>query len=346
MTSVDVSTIWHTRCAAPTPVGIAARLGYLDESFREAGVTLKSVVDSPDSAVRQSHFDHTLDWSFRHGGNVPAIRARSEGRRTRLIGVTWTDEFQAILTLPETGVRTILDLEGRRFGLPRRPPGIVDFMRASALKGLQSALSLEGLRIEDVEIVDIPADSVLPGQDGPALFGLTRRQAYGEEIAALIRGDVEAIYVKGTAGIAVANLIGAIEVVEIGFHPDPMIRINAGSPRVLTVDERLADERPDLVARLLDTIFAASAWARTHPDEVRRLVAVETGASEEQVLAAHGPNLHRRLGLGLEPELVAAVGHFKDFLRDFGFIAADFDVAQWIDRRPLDRFDALESERG
>ena len=340
MTSNAISEIWYTRCPVPTPVGLAAQLGYLGENFRKDGVTLKSIIDSPDRSIRQSHFNHTLDWSFRHGGNVPPIRARSEGRKTRLIGITWTDEFQAIITLQDTGIKTTKDLKGRRFGIARRPEGIVDFMRATALKGLLSALSLEGMALDDVEIVDIALpDSVLSTQEGPSLFGLKRRQAYGEEVAALIRGDVDAIYVKGTAGINVANLIGAVEVAEFGFHPDPKIRINSGSPRVLTVDELLADERPDLVARLLGSIFKASAWAEAHPDETRRFVAREAGATEEQVLAANGPDIHKHLGLGLQPELVDAISHYKDFLRDFGFLAADFDIADWVDRRHIDAFD-------
>jgi ABC-type nitrate/sulfonate/bicarbonate transport system substrate-binding protein len=213
-------------------------------------------------------------------------------------------------------------------------------MRATALKGLVSALSLEGLAVEDVEIAEILLDdSVLASQEGPSLFGLKRRHAFGEEAAALIRGEVDAIFVKGAAGIAVANLIGAIQVAEFGFHPDPKIRINSGSPRVLTVDEKLARERPDLVARLIETILAASRWAGAHPEETRRFAAGESDASEEQVLAANGPDLHRHLGLGLEPELVGAISHYKDFLRDNGFLAGDFDVEEWVDRRPFDLVD-------
>jgi len=337
MTSNAISEIWYTRCPVPTPVGLAAQLGYLEDGFRSEGVTLKSIIDSPDRNIRQSHFNHTLDWSFRHGGNVPPIRARSEGRRTRLVGITWTDEFQAIITLPGTGIKTTRDLKGRRFGIARRPEGIVDFMRATALKGLISALSLEGLSISDVEIIEIAlTDSVLASQEGPSLFGLKRRQAYGEEIAALLRGEVDAIYVKGTAGINVANLIGAVQVAEFGFHPDPKIRINSGSPRVLTVDELLAEERPDLVRKLIEAIFKASAWAEAHPEETRRFVARESGATEEQVLAANGPDIHRHLGLGLEPDLVDAVEHYKNFLRDFGFLAGDFDIGEWVDRRHID----------
>lgn len=340
--TTPLSEIWYTRCPVPTPVGLAAQLGYLEQTFADVGVALKSIIDSPDRAIRQSHFNHTLEWSFRHGGNVPPIRARSEGRNTRLVGITWTDEFQAVITLPHTGIRSVKDLVGRRFGVPRRPEGIVDFMAATALKGLVSALSLEGLKSDDVQLVDIDIkDSVLASQEGPSLFGLKRRQSFGEEVAALLRGDVDAIFVKGTAGVSVANLIGAVQVVEFGFHPDPKIRINSGSPRVLTVDARLADERPDLVERLIAVIRKASNWAEQHPEETRRFIAREAGASEEQVLAANGADVHRHLGIGLDAELVVAVGHYKDFLHEWGFLENDFDIAKWVDAR----FAGATSER-
>lgn len=335
-----ISEIWYTRCPVPTPVGLAVQLGLLEEAFAKEGVRLNSIIDSKDRAIRSSHFDHHLSYSFRHGGNVPPIRARSEGNPTRLVGITWTDELQAIITLPESGIKTSKDLVGRRFGIARRPAGIVDFMAATALKGLVSALSLEGLTHKQVEIVDIPlTESLLDGREGPQLYGLRNRQAYGAEVAALLRGEVDAIYVKGTGGIAVANLIAAHTVVEFGFHSDPKIRINSGSPRVLTVDERLAEDRPDLVARLIETLHRASDWAEAHPDDVRRFVAREVGASEEVVAAANGPDLHKHLGLGLEPELVDAIGHYKDFLYEWGFLERDFDINAWVDRRPWDGID-------
>lgn len=340
MTEQTALDIWYTRCPVPTPLGLAAQLGWLEETFQHQGVTLKSIVDSPDQKVRESHFDHHLSWSFRQGGNVPPIRARSEGRATRLVGITWTDEFQALITLPATGIRTTRDLVGRRFGIASRPAGIVDFHRATALKGLVSALSLDGLTKDQVEIVDIPvAESVVEGVGDPARFGLKRRLPYSHEIAALVRGEVDAIYVKGTQGITVANLFAAVPVAEFGFHPDPKIRINSGSPRVLTVDDRLAEERPDLVVALIETIRRAGSWAEAHPDDVRRFVGREVGASEETVLAANGPDLHRHLGIGLDPVLIDAVEHYKNFLRDEGFLAGDFSIADWVDERPYRSLD-------
>ena len=70
-----LSKIWYTRCSVPTPVGLAVQLGFLQEAFAKQGVTLESLRDDPDPAIRNSHFDHHLAYSFRHGGNVPPIRA-------------------------------------------------------------------------------------------------------------------------------------------------------------------------------------------------------------------------------------------------------------------------------
>jgi len=335
MSRTELSEIWYTRCPVATPLGLADRLGYLEEDFARVGIAIRSVIDSPDRDIRRSHFEHTLDFSFRHGGNVPPIRARSEGRKTRLVGITWTDEFQSIVTRADSGIHSAADLRGRRIGIPRRPAGIVDFLAASALKGAVSALELGGLTIDDVELVDVVvSEDVLDRGANASTFGLDRRVQFGPELTALARGEVDAIYVKGPVGLAGANLIGAREVVDLGWHPDPAIRINTGVPRLLTVDERLAEERPDLVVLLLSSIRRASEWARSNPDEVRRIVARESLATEEQVLAAHGPDLHLHLDVSLDPDLLAAVSGFKDFLFTHGFLAEDFDVATWADHRP------------
>ena len=336
MTSPAIDTLWYTRCPVPTPLGIADQLGWLSGAFAEKGIAIRSIADNPDPSIRISHFDHRLAFSFRQGGNVPPIWARSNGTGTRLVGISWTDEFQAIITLPQRGFSGLKDLSGKRFGAPKHTGGIVDFQRATAFKGLVSALSLEGLSVKDVEIVDVAAEtpSILTGSGTPDLFGLKRRLPYSAELAALIRGDVDAVFVKGTQGISIANLFGAQTLAEFGFHSDPKVRVNSGSPRILTVDERFAAERPDLVATLIATIKRVGHWAETHPDDVRRYIAREAGASEEQVLAANGPDLHHYLGIGLQPDHVDAVRHYKDFLLEWGFITADFDIGNWIDRAP------------
>ena len=61
----------------------------------------------------------------------------------------------------------------------------------------------------------------------------------------------------------------------------------------------------------------------------------EIGVSEEAVLAANGPDVHRNLRLDLDPAELDALSHFKDFLLEWKFIPADFDVQDWADPRAL-----------
>jgi ABC-type nitrate/sulfonate/bicarbonate transport system substrate-binding protein len=337
MSKATPQTLWYTRCPAPTPLSIAAQLGWVDAAFAPLGITISSIRDSKDPGVRQSHFDHRLDWSYRQGGNIPPIWARSNGRQTRLVGLTTTDEFQAIITLPESGITTVKDLAGRRLGVPRRPAETIDFQRATSLKGIVSALSLDGLATSAVDLVYLDNhDAALQEPNHASFLGLKRRLPYGDEIRALHRGEIDAFFVKGAEGVVTANLIGAHVVAEFGFHADPKIRVNNGTPRPLTVDATFADERPDLVAQLILAVDRASQWAAEHPAETVRFIAREIGVSEDAVWSANGPEVHRHLTLTLEDDQIAAIAHFKDFLRDWGFIENDFDVSSWIDHRPLE----------
>jgi ABC-type nitrate/sulfonate/bicarbonate transport system substrate-binding protein len=337
MTDHPNQTLWYTRCPVPSPLGLAARLGWVDDAFAADGFTVSAILDSRDGAVRESHFDHHLAWSFRQGGNIPAIWARSNGRSTRLVGLTWTDEFQAIITLPASGIRRAQDLIGRRFGIPRRTNDSIDFHRATALKGMVSGLAAADIAPDAVEIVPIDiAEKVLARPGDPALAGLRRRHPYWHELSALLRGEVDAIFVKGAEGITVTNLAAAVVVTEFGRHPDPAIRINNGTPRTLTIDGWLAEERPDLAARLVRLVARAGAWAAEHPEETLSFVAREILTSEEAVLASNGADVHQQLGIGLDPAHIAAIDHFKRFLIDWNILQHDFDADAWVDRRPLE----------
>ncbi|WP_321917374.1 ABC transporter substrate-binding protein [Burkholderia cepacia] len=327
--------LWYTRCPVPTALGIAVHRGWFDEEFGPDGIALHSLQETADAGKRESHFDHSLPSSFRQGGNIPALWARARGADTRVIGLSWTNEFQAIVTLPDRGIRTVRDLRGRRLGLPRHPISI-DFWRAAALKGFLSALELEGLGHGDAEWVDLPDER--ERRTGPASFTRGPHE-YGIEIAALVRGEVDAVFVKGVEGLETVHLIDAQVVIDLGAHPDPLVRIGNGTPRTLTVDRALIDARPDLVSRFLSVVVGAGDWAARHPAETVAYIGRETRASDEWVRYAYGADVHRHLETGLAQTSIDGLVAFKDFLVEWGFLEQDFDARAWIDPVPFTRID-------
>ncbi|HVT08958.1 MAG TPA: ABC transporter substrate-binding protein [Polyangia bacterium] len=328
-----IDTLWYTRCPVPTPLGIAAQLGWIEEEFKGDGIRVRTLQDEVDPAVRDSHYDHRLENSFRQGGNIPAIWARSVGRDTRVVGLTWTDEAQVILTLPRTGIRSVRDLAGRKLAVATRPDDLIDFWKATTVRAYVAALNLHGLTVNDVELVEYPRTG--NSSVGPRAFDAPVEQT--PEAQALLRGDVDAIFHKGSRGLELAEAIGAQVVFDVGAHPDPKVRVNNGSPRTLTVDAGLLQRDPSLVVRLLKRVILAGRWAEEHPREAIAYVARETRSSEGAVRNAYGNDVNQHLKTDLEESSIQALADFTDFLHQWRFIPNAVDVRAWIDPRPLER---------
>ncbi|KRC80257.1 ABC transporter substrate-binding protein [Sphingomonas sp. Root241] len=335
----SLDTLWYTRCPVPTGLGIAIQQGWLEDAFKVQGTKVESILESNDFATRESHFSHKVRNSVRHGGNIPAISARALGRDTRLLGLSWSDETQLILASPESGIESVRDLKGRRFGLPNWKHVEIDFTRAQALRGLENALSLEGLNVGDVELIDQDIESHYSDEPAANVAGTLagrRGRNNNQEVVALLRGEVDAIFLKGAHGAQVAHQFGLTTVIDTGAHPEPLIRANNGTPRTLAVDGHLLDNHFDAAVTIVEQVLRAEAWAQDHPDELRRYLARETNASEYWVSVAYGSDAQSRLRTDLAEQSLNALQDFTDFLHRWKFIPTSFDVRQWADARPLE----------
>lgn len=338
-----MSRLWYTRCPAPTPFGIAAQKGWLQQEFAADGIDVKALQDADDVKIRRSHFTHTQPWSFRQGGNIPALWARAQGSETRLIGLSWVDEFQALITLDRQLDASPEALQGRRFGFPLNTrASVVDFHRATALRGFSSLLGVIGVQLEDIDLVDLPhtprgLEDAKPSVDASLADWLDaqRSHEFAREAEALLRGEADVVFVKGATGLDIANVLDAKILVEIGAQSNRVLHANNGTPRPLTVDAQLLRERPDLVERVVARTLDAADWAQAHPGDVAHYVARETRSAEHWVGHAYPGGLHRQLTLGLDPRALAALADFKHFLFTWGFIPSDFDFEAWIDPAPL-----------
>jgi sulfonate transport system substrate-binding protein len=320
--------LWYARPPVPTVSGIAWHFRWLQSELARHGLALQSIRASDDPDRRMSHLKHQERGQFREGGNIPAIWSRGEGAHTAVVGITWIDEAQFVLVRRDSEIRDMTDLRGRRIGLPKRETSIVDVGRAQDLHGFVTALALVGLKTLDVEMVDVPTMDYDLRED----FVLEHTSA--PLVEALVGGKVDAIFAKGASGVLWIQKYGLRPIVDINRNPDPLVRINNGTPRPITVDRELALTRPELVAHYLAVLLRTAVWARSHQLEVIKAVAAEIGTTRENVKIAYGPELHCHFDIHLSPDYIAALEIQKDFLRDWGF-SKDFDYRAWIVPGPL-----------
>jgi sulfonate transport system substrate-binding protein len=326
-----VTELWYTRCPVPTTSGIAQHFRWLQDEFARRGVELKSIRAAEDKTVRASHFNHTQPRMFREGGNVPPIWTRANGQNTAVVGITWIDEEQLILVRPDSDIRDPADLKGRRLGLPRHATQMVDVGRAQDLRGLLTALELAQLTRDQAVWVDIAGaefDLREQGANDVRRLHVTAN--------ALLAGEVDAIYAKGAVSATLIEEYGLRPILDINASLDPRVRVNAGTPRPITVDRTLALEEPELVARYLGVLLRTAQWAAQHPVEVVEAVAAETGARVQAVRRGFGPELHRHFTPALSEQNLSGLAAQKAFLLQEGFLSADFDFETWIVREPLE----------
>jgi ABC-type nitrate/sulfonate/bicarbonate transport system substrate-binding protein len=321
--------IWFSRSQVVSPLAVAVQTGKLQAAFAGAGIDLQSTTDHADPDIRRAYFDHSIPWSFRQGGSLPALWARSNGAASRLIGLSWNNEFQAIITLPSTGIKSAKDLDGRRFAVPHFSPLGVDLSAPFALKGLLSARAAEGLDASGVELIDVAAAG--RGDANPlGQFALGPLQPLPAEAIALLRNEVDAIYVKGVEGVRVANAIRASIVSEFSAHPDPWIRLGAGNPRPLTIGSVFASERPDLLSLLLTTLGNIVEWAAQNPEAAIDALSEIHQSSRQAVRAALGPDIGKHLTLTLKDEELLLLDRYKRQLLDWNILTNDFSISDWV----------------
>jgi ABC-type nitrate/sulfonate/bicarbonate transport system substrate-binding protein len=327
----EVHELWFTRCPVPTATGIAADLGWFADEFGPDDITLKSLQDVPRSNLSGQHFEHGIDALFREGGNVPALWTRARGQQTRLIGLTWIEERQAILVRAESDLESVADLKGRRLAIPSRDRGTVDFWRAMALHGFTGALSTAGLTLADASLVDVVSSWGDQGTGSGAL-----PQQWDPELHALTSGEIDAVYVKGAVGVEAGEKAGTRVLFDLDAYPDRRVRVNNGTPRPITVHQRLLDERPDLVARFLSVLLRAADWAAEHPSDLNAILQGETGAGQAGVAGAYRSDFHLHLHPDLSDERLQLLEQQKDFLLRQGFIQSDVAIEDWAAQSPLE----------
>lgn len=335
-TPPSVDTIWFTRCPVPTATGLAYKLGWLDREFEADGIAVKTLQEVGGELARH-HYDHQLDTLIREGGNLLALPARAQGAPTRLIGLTWIDEWQAILVRPDSGIAQPKHLRGKRLALPRfRQEDLRHNRRGSSiargmsLAGYKGALAAAGLGLDDVQLVELAAED----DAGPGSVNLGTGLWQG--IAALVRGEVDGAYVKGAAAAQAAREAGLVVGIDIDKLPEKRFRVNNGTPRPITVHEDFLRNHHELVVRFLVQTLRAADWGKHHLAELRQILQDETRGSADSVVEAYRDGFHLDLAPDLSDERLDLFKRQKNFQLAHGLLDQDVDIDAWVDRGPLE----------
>jgi len=124
--------------------------------------------------------------------------------------------------------------------------------------------------------------------------------------------------------------------IDLDKLPDKRFRVNNGTPRPITVHDDLLENHFDLLVRFLYQTLRAAEWAKTHLDDVSKILQSETGATAAGVSAAYRNGFHLSLAPDLSDERLALFRQQKNFLFNHGVLDRDFDFDAWIDPRPLE----------
>jgi len=329
--NTQLKDIWFTRCPVPTATGLAYKLGWLEEEFAKDGISVATIQDAPQALARH-HYDHEINSLIREGGSLLALAAKAQGAKTKVIGLTWIDEWQVILVRPDSHINRPADLKGRRVALPAYVEREIQshvrgssIARGMTLQGVKGVLAYAGLTLDDVSFVEVGS-----GQDSDAGLG-----GLWAGLDNLARGEVDAVYVKGASAVDAAKRYGAVVGIDIDRFTDRQYRVNNGTPRPITVHEDFIENHFDLLVRFLAQTLRAADWAASNLDGVHQILKGETRAGDDGVATAYRDGFHQSLHPSLSKELLDLFKIQKNFTLIHGVLDRDFNLDAWIDHRPL-----------
>ncbi|HYD15832.1 MAG TPA: aliphatic sulfonate ABC transporter substrate-binding protein [Hyphomicrobium sp.] len=255
--------------ATYNPVSIALKnSGLLEKEFEKDGIKIQWVQSLGSNKALEFLNASSLDFGSTAG--AAALVGKINGNPFKSIYVYSRPEWATLVTRPETGIKTVADLKGKRVAATRGTDPHIFLIRA-----LQDA----GLTEKDITLVLLQ---------------------HGDGKAALLRGDVDA-----WAGLDPLTASAEIENGAILFHRNK----EANSWGVLNVREAFAAEHPDVVKRVLATYEKAREWSLANPAELKKQLVEATKLPDaviERQLKERTDLSHSKIGQPQKDTILAA----------------------------------------
>ncbi|CAG9166569.1 ABC transporter substrate-binding protein [Cupriavidus pampae] len=285
---------------AGSSLSIAHAKGWIEEAFKPTGTRVEwYFFKGAGPTVNEALTNRQLDFALQ--GDLPSIVARGAGLKTKLVLATGVRTNIYIGVPPDSPLKTVADLRGKRVSLFKGTN-----MHLPALRLLES----QGLTEKDVRLLNLDTAGYL---------------------AALTTRDIDAAI--GAMDILRLRDKGAVRVLYTSKGQSP---IYTRQSHVL-VTEDFAGRYPEATQQFVRTAVESARWAsdERNREEVLRTWARAGTPYEHWKEDFDGEPLRVRLNPNFDPFLVT---RYKDAVEQayrFRLSRARFDVDQWIDQRYL-----------
>lgn len=324
--------IYFTPCPVEVLSHVAFHEGFFKSSFDGTGVELAHISVLP-AVEWDNHFTHRHPHFLRDGGNIPPIWTRSCGADTYLVGITFPRRRQVLLTRKDFPGR-VEDLAGKRVALPKREGELIDFWRATLLRGTLSVLEAHGMTYKDVTFVDVPVTQKYLDVNTDRQSIWTHRAKAGSfhegEILALQTGLVDAVYTEGARIADIEKLPDLKVLYTLSDHHDLQKKANICMPCIVTASGELVRNYPDLVRAYMTGLMRCAEWVKINREQLIEVWSRELYLEKKCVESTFPPNVNELLMPRIDREALQVVESQIEFLLRNGFIQKRFELSSWV----------------
>ena len=332
--------VWYSNCPLVSASNVDEGLGLTKQEFKKIGVKYAYLRSTPLNDW-YPHYIHNLDNFIRFGGLFPPIEVHADIRRTRLLGVTQMPaEGGVMMVRARDEIYRMADLKGKKIGLSKSMNQIKnDWWRIQEHQGIELMLRLNGMTMDDVEIVEFPyADDWYndPAMMGPTMdlsIDLWLKRDHKHDLAfrpleaALEKGVIDAMYLQSKVLQQPSEATGKFTAIEdLSRYPDWRLQV-ANIPAAITCTEEMATQHPELAVTFMKGMIRAGRWANQHKRAAAEILDQQTFYLDVEHTYEGIKNVDLVPNLSAQNLVSVEIG--KNFMLKHGYIKNDFDVNEW-----------------
>ncbi len=337
--ALNWNEVYYTNCPLVSASNVDQELGWTEEEYKKIGVEY-AYFRSRRENNWYPHYVHNLDNLIRFGGLFPPIHVHADIRRTRLLGATHAPrEGGCMMVRARDDIYRMVELKGRKIGLTKSLNTIKnDWWRIQEHMQIELMLRVNGMTIDDVEIVEFPYpddwyddEEMLRPICNPSEWQLKRDHkhdlAFRPLETALLEGKVDAIYTQSKPFQHLQEATGKLKAIEdLSRYPDWTLQV-ANIPAVITCTDVMAEEHPELVVAFLKGMIKVGRWSNEHKHAAAAILDKQTYYLDVEDTYRGIKEIDMVPNLSLQN--LAAIEIGKDFMLAKGYIQNDFDVNEW-----------------